>query len=78
MDKLKCLGINWVVARGQIFLHNPVANTSNAGATGINTFQKRSKPRDGLNKRLKKIKSPRNQTSVCTIRHISKIVPIVY
>lgn len=74
-DKLKCLGISCVVARGQIFLHKPVAKTNNAGATGINMFQKSNKPSVGLKNRLKKIKRPTNHTRVCAIRHISKDLP---
>jgi len=43
-DKPKCLGMRLVVASGQIFLQTPVANTNNAGATGIRIFQNKSNP----------------------------------
>jgi hypothetical protein len=63
-ERLKCLGSNVVVASGQTFLHNPVATTNNAGATGIKIFQNTNSPIEGKKIRLKKIAIPAIQTSV--------------
>ena len=55
---------NAVVARGQIFLHTPAPITSNAGATGINIFQKRVTPRGGKKSIINKRPIPVSQNKV--------------
>ena len=63
LDKLKCRGNKVVVAKGQIFLHKPVATTNKAGATGINIFQNTNKPTAGKKIRQIKIATPISQTN---------------
>jgi hypothetical protein len=57
-------GNNEVVAKGQMFLQSPVAITSNAGARGMSTFQKSTRPKFGFMNMHSHRAIPMNQNKI--------------
>jgi hypothetical protein len=61
-----------MLPKGQTLRQTPGARTSNAGVSGIRTFQSKCKPRSGLKNRELQMNIPTAQNSICAERQIAR------